>query len=144
MLGFRAPSRSRALALSRSRARLLAVVLELGGKAGAFRPGHSKEAAFLLLPLSHIPHLVAPLPFPPLSRVEPPQTTTRRDDTSLSLVRAHSSLPLFFVRNGKAGAFSTPLVQRLDGRRLPIVARECDLCGATKQHCIIFNGTMYA
>ena len=64
VLDFRTPSRSRALTLSRSRARLLAVVLELGGKAGAFRPGHSKEAAFLLLPLSHIPHLVAPLPFP--------------------------------------------------------------------------------
>ena len=135
-------ARPRALALSCSRACCCPCTRR---KSWCFSPRTLQRSSVSIAPALTYTSSRCPLPFPPLSGVERPQTTTRRDDTSLSLVRAYYSLPLFFVRNGKAGAFSASLVQRLDGRRrLSIVAHECDLCGATEQHCIIFNGTVYA
>ena len=130
VLGFRALSRSRALALSRSRALVLACLLlslNSAAKLVLFAEDTSKKQR-LYCSRSNI-YLISlpPSPFPLCPASNRPRQQ-RAEMTVRCRLCARTLLSLF-VRNGKAGAFRTSLVQRLDGRRLPIVARECDLCG---------------
>ena len=108
----------RALGLSRSRVRALAVHRLDSATKLVISPRTLQRSSVSLAPaLTYTSPLVAPphLRFPPLPRIEPPQTTTRRDGTSfVACARELSSSTLFFVCNGKAGAFSTLLVQHLE------------------------------